>query len=117
MNEEQYLSTKEVWFGHSPQIQAFDNERLIIVEAGSETEARLYVDAPADPNSADAGKVCVKVMSFVPPIEMEWTDAGSGKPSPPTVSPHPWQRFLTQHALNLIKRDENGDFSLTLSSS
>ena len=99
-----YLSTTPVFLTPTPEIRALNEKSiLIIVPSGGETPAKLRV-ADADPNSPDAGKCSVAAWQ-ASMDDVEWADAGLGKP-PPTTQTHIWQRFLTADAVKLIRPNE-----------
>ena len=111
-----YLSKTPVSFTPTPAIRDWDGKDITItVPSGGRTRAKLRV-VDADPNGPDAGKCSVIAWhdSTNETDEIEWTDAGSGKPLP-TTQTHEGQRFLTADALIQAKQDEDGSLLLELS--
>jgi len=99
------LSAQAVWFGPTDKVRALDDQEILFVQGASRWEAHLRVeDAP--PNSPERGKIAVIAwQAVIPDLENGWQEGVQIAPTKAAkyLESHPWQRFLTQDGLDLIR--------------
>ena len=100
-----YLSDEPIWLLPTPEQLAFGGKKLVVVEGKSETVVNLRF-SEADPAGVHAGKSSVTVWEPWSDA-VSWMDAPFIQP-PPAAKLHHRPQFLSQEALDSIRRNDDG---------